>query len=76
MFNCLLSVFINDQFPDFLFLCYFLLVWSCMKRMDSFCSETFLEAEMHVDLLSSVPEDVSLGDFHVPSTFYNCDPNM
>ncbi|XP_034226924.1 phosphatidylinositol/phosphatidylcholine transfer protein SFH12-like isoform X1 [Prunus dulcis] len=28
------------------------------NRMDSFCSETFLEAEMHVDHLSSVPEDL------------------
>ena len=31
-----------------------------MKRMDSFCSDTFLEAEMHGDYLSSVPEEVSM----------------
>ncbi|CAL2278597.1 unnamed protein product [Prunus armeniaca] len=31
---------------------------ACTNRMDSFCSETFLEAEMHVDHLSSVPEDL------------------
>ncbi|KAM2731843.1 hypothetical protein EV2_035461 [Malus domestica] len=33
-------------------------VKACTNRMDSFCSDTFLEAETHSDHLSSLPEEL------------------
>ncbi|KAM2676198.1 hypothetical protein EV1_002887 [Malus domestica] len=46
---------------------------ACTNRMDSFCSDTFLEAEMHGDYLSSVPEELSIPRMY-PMGYDDVDP--